>query len=395
MSHTIRIFLLALIFTLPAAQATELKDWTMLVFINGHNDLDSFGTSNIKQMERVGSTDKVNVVVQWASLRAPDTKRLYITKSTNPNQVTSPVVESLPPVNMGKAESLVEFVRWAKERYPARHYFIDVWNHGTGWHGAISRGELKPSDISRDERFKSQITTKQLGAALSTIRAELGQKVDIYGSDACLMGMAEVAGEMKDAVDVFVGAEEVEPLDGWPYDQLLREWNKLEYAKAEDVGQILVREYIKAYSGGQFGSNEVTLSALRLSGWAELEESVRNLATELQNVSAAERATVVKAATKTQTFSSPDYKDLAHFTETLGSSSVAGVTVGSLSAVRAAVKNVVIENGVTEEFKNAHGLAIWLPERRSELDSHEKKYSELEFARTTGWGTALSRIHSK
>src|SRR5271168_2763659 len=47
--------------------ATPIRDWTMLVYLNGDNNLDSFGTTNLLAMETVGSTANINVVVQWAS----------------------------------------------------------------------------------------------------------------------------------------------------------------------------------------------------------------------------------------------------------------------------------------------------------------------------------------
>ena len=109
-----------------AGTEQQIKDWTFLVFINGHNNLDSFGAMNIKQMEEVGSNDKMNIVVQWASLSNGNTKRLYVQKSTNPNAVTSPVVQDMAPVDMGDYNELVKFVEWGAKNYPAKHYFVAV-----------------------------------------------------------------------------------------------------------------------------------------------------------------------------------------------------------------------------------------------------------------------------
>ena len=51
------------------------KEWTFLLYLNGNNNLDSFGKLNINQMEAAGSSDAVNLVVQWASLANRDTRR--------------------------------------------------------------------------------------------------------------------------------------------------------------------------------------------------------------------------------------------------------------------------------------------------------------------------------
>src|SRR4051812_16677829 len=78
-------FAMSLCFALKAEAAAKpkkatVKEWTFLTFLNGNNNLDSFGALNINQMEQVGSTDQINIVVQWASLRNRRTQRLYITK---------------------------------------------------------------------------------------------------------------------------------------------------------------------------------------------------------------------------------------------------------------------------------------------------------------------------
>src|SRR5262245_35929194 len=84
-----------------AYSAEAPKEWTFLIYINGNNNLDSFGALNIKQMEQVGSTDKINIVVQWASQSARKTVRLLAKKSTNPNNVTSPIIQDLGSADMG------------------------------------------------------------------------------------------------------------------------------------------------------------------------------------------------------------------------------------------------------------------------------------------------------
>jgi len=53
----------------------------------------------------------------------------------------------------------------------------------------------------------------QLGDAMYKASQIIGHPVDIYGSDACLMSMPEISTQMRNAVDYFIGSEEVEPGD--------------------------------------------------------------------------------------------------------------------------------------------------------------------------------------
>ena len=57
-------------------------------------------------------------------------------------------------------------------------------------------GGFTTKDISYDDVSGHVITTEQLALAMGEIQKITGNKVELYGSDACLMAMAEIAGEM-------------------------------------------------------------------------------------------------------------------------------------------------------------------------------------------------------
>ena len=84
-------------------------------------------------METVGSTAQVNVVVQWASKARGTALRLKVQRDNDTENVTSPVLADLGRVDMGDYKKLTEFVKWGMEKFPAKHYLVDVWNHGNGW----------------------------------------------------------------------------------------------------------------------------------------------------------------------------------------------------------------------------------------------------------------------
>lgn len=383
--------------TASAAPAAEKKEWTFLVFLNGKNNLDSFGTLNMNQMEEIGSTDKVNIVVQWGSLKNGTTKRVFVTKDNDTKKVTSPVIEDMGKVDMGKYETLVDFVKWGASNYPAKKYFVNVWDHGSGWHSMGRRGgdnfPIFPSDISWDDQTGSFITTKQLGQAMNEASTYLGQKVDIYGSDACLMSMAEVADEMKDSVDVFLGSEEVEPGEGWPYAQFLKRWTAAPKSSAAEVSKMLTEEYVAAYSGGVYGNRDVTFSSFDMSKIGGLKTAVKNLGASLVKLDQADRKKVVSAAYDTQNFTYSDYGDLIDFINLVEKANIATLRdAGVLQGVRDAVKDFVIINMGTEEYARAHGVAIWLPSSKWTYDYYKTKYEELTFHQSTDWGNALGYL---
>lgn len=368
------------------AQAAP-KEWSLLVFLNGHNNLDSFGTYNINQMEKYGSTDKINLVVQWASASHETTRRLLVQKDADPATVTSPVVEDLPRVDMGDPKSLVEFVKWGAEKYPAQNYFVVVWNHGSGWH-RDARGNVV-RDISHDEFSGHLITTEQLGVAINEASQAIKHRINIYGSDACLMQMMEVNGQMTNSVDFVVASQEVEPGDGWPYDLFLRNWIALKEATPQNVGKALVDAYHEYYT--EKGDSNVTLSIVDLEYQADITKAMGLLAQSLTSLSATELAPLATNLYEIQNFYYSDYSDVSHMVEIFAKYGPAKIKP-QLLAVDEAFKRYVVHSRVTGTTSKARGVSIWLPKYAYEIESYGERYAGLSFSSQTGWKNTLAKL---
>lgn len=369
------------------------KEWTFLLFLNGHNNLDSYGSMNINQMEQVGSNENLNMLVQWASLKNNTTKRLFIQKDNDLKQITSPVIQDMARVDMGDYKELVEFVRWGVQNYPAKKYMITVWNHGNGWQRIMMDGKtVEAKDISYDDLSGNRITTEQLGIAMKESAAIIGHKVDIYGSDACLMAMAEVAAEMKESVDYMVGSEEVEPGEGWPYANWMARWQSNAQATPLEVSTYLTEEYVKAYDGGVYGNQEVTFSAMDLNKLDGLYKSVNALNLSLAGLSAADLNLAKNAARATQDYYSTDYKDLGDFIDQLRLKRVS-VNDVVVSDVELAIKDLVVALGSTDDYLRSHGVSVWLPVVKSTFNKHQARYTNLEFNKQTNWVQFLGMIN--
>jgi hypothetical protein len=379
------------------ARAADVKEWTFLIYLNGNNNLDSFGETNIKQMEKVGSTADINIVTQWASLAKQNTQRLYIMKSANPDQVMSPPVQELGAVDMGDWHSVVDFVKWGVANYPAKHYFIDVWDHGSGWHAiramsAKNRRRMHALDISWDDNTGHSITTVQLGMALAESAKAIGHKVDLYASDACLMAMAEVADEVAGSVGVFAGSQEVEPGAGWPYDTFLSRWTEKPKSTAAEVSTMLTEEYVSSYNGGENGNQGATFSSFNLAKMASLNAAVSKLGQKIVTLPKAERAAVLAAAKQTQSFTVSDYADFSDFVTNLDSAKVLGSVKDTTSDIRSILNEFVITNRTTSEFAKAWGVSIWLPTSLNTYQVNANNYNTLKFSAHTHWGKALRAL---
>ncbi len=360
-------------------------EWTFLIYLNGNNSLDSFGTDNMKMMEKVGSTKDINIVVEWASESAKNTRRILVQKGTSSSSVTSPVVEKLGVLDMGDTKTLVDFVKWGVQKYPAKHYFVDVWNHGNGWH-KIRRGTTR--DISWDDISGNHITTAQLGLAAAEMATIIGHKVDLMGADACLMSMVEVTGEIANSVAAFVGSQEVEPGLGWPYDTFLAKWVANPTASNLTVGDLLAKDYQALYQGQEDG----TLSVMDLTHQQEMEAAITSLATKLKGLNAADQKTLKTATSGVIHFYDSDYADLGDLIKKLNTSGIAALSTGELRNVESAMKSFVTSAYNTTSFANAMGVSIWWPTDKYTYQEYSDKYAGLKFI-STGWGDVLKMLN--
>ncbi len=360
----------------------------MLVYLNGNNNLDQFGAFNIIQMQKAGSTDHLNVVVQWASQAAEDTKRLLVVKDTAATTVTSPTVQDLPVVDMGKKETLLDFITWGVQTYPADHYFVVVWDHGAGWHLLSPKPMAQNYDISFDERTGNHITTEELGGVLAQAAQVIGHKVDIYGSDACMMSMVEVAAEMAGSVDTFIGSEETEPGAGWPYDLFLGSWNANPTADNAQIGKFLVDSY-KAYYTQQ-GTSNATMATIDMNQLPQLIAGISALKDKL--AAKTNMSVISQAAASSSRFTYSDYVDLSDLVDNvrtaLDKTDEAQVALDSMSQL---IKTAVTSTSTTG--MKANGISIWWPTDSSGFNSYSTRYKGLKFDQAAHWSDFLAKTY--
>ncbi|MFH1619707.1 MAG: clostripain-related cysteine peptidase [bacterium] len=364
---------------IPAPEPEQtVKDWTIMVYVNAKNNLERFGLIDLNEMEMVGSTDRVNVVAELGRKAGYDSsdgdwmgsRRYLVKKDDNFSAITSPVVQEIAKTDMGDYMHLAEFGKWAKENYPAKHYMLVVWNHGSGWNK--KRFDFSPTGISYDDETGNHITTPQLGMALKEIGG-----VDVYGSDACLMQMPEVDYEIMPYADYIVGSEETEPGDGYTYNTFLGPIAENPGMTPEEVGRVAVNAYADHYQQ----QNEGTTQSLIRS--AELIRFIPLLNDWTSAVMKANDTTLVKSAKNSaQDYAVYDNKDLYHFVQLINAGTLDAAVAEKGKALMSFIENdlVSLNRTVTSQYDNSHGIAIYLPGW-----SFNSSYDQLAWAKDTQW----------
>lgn len=168
-----------------SALAPQPRRQSFLVYMNAANNLEEFSGLNINQMETVGSTEGVNLLVQvkkFANRYDPGftdwndtaTRRFLIRKDSDQSRIGSPVLLQKEGVDAGNAQTLQEFVQWGIRSFPAERYCLVVWNHGAGWRSVKDAGKATRG-VSYDDQTGNNINTIDLPAALDMGgRAQVG-----------------------------------------------------------------------------------------------------------------------------------------------------------------------------------------------------------------------------
>jgi len=364
----------------PANSPTA--EWTVMIFLNADNNLEADALKNFSDIAKIGSTDKVNIVVQFdrngryavTNPQWTQTLRLLVKKGMTPTPATA--VEDIGEADMGDGAVLKAFVDWAKAKYPARHYFLEIWDHGQGWRVMMRSAidEFRTAEQGQPERsatFRSvsvddtnngnQLYNRKIQDALS------GYHLDLIGFDACLMSMIETAYALRNVAHVMVGSEEEEPGEGWKYDDWL---NRLEANPSMDgaaLGSLLVDSYRKRY-----GDNDATtLSAIDLSKAEDVASAVSVLGDQLGNELNKNSNGVVQARTKCSVYApnpfgdGKDYFqhiDLGYFCDQLRG--LDPEVKDAASKVRSKVKECVLANYASKQRMGSFGstgLAIYFP----------------------------------
>jgi hypothetical protein len=206
--------------------------------------------------------------------------------------------------------------------------------------------------------------------------------------------MAEVSNEMKDSVDVFMGSQETEPGDGWPYDDLLTAWSKNQTATPAQVASMLTDVYVKSYSGGSQGSsNAITFSSYDLTAQGALNAAIRDLGINLMTLTPTEAGKAMLALRDTQSYAFADYGDLIDFIDQLERKAIKGLDRNAVTAVREAAAKFILSNKTSQSYRLSHGVSIWLPDSSYSLNAYDDKYRAMRFHGDTGWLDTLMFLY--
>jgi len=400
-NYFILIFVLVLVLIMTgctgvAPPIQEIDDWTVMVYLDADNNLESAGIDDINEMEIVGSTTEVNIVVQvdripYSVLASNNegyaddisnsnwttTRRYYITQDFDSVQINSQLISDLGELNMGDPQTLIDFASWAVTEYPAKKYLLVIWNHGGGFRSTGLAKDIAWDDTSGGDK----ITMSELEYALSAISTQAGKNIDIVGMDACLMAMIEVAYQIKDYADILVASEENEPNDGWPYDTILGQLVSYPTMTPNQLATNIVDSYVFSYTA----SDNVTQSAIDLSYMDTLAGQLSTLALAIMSDTITPSVNYINASNSSQYYGDWDFIGLYDFCNKVLTYSNSVSVKNIVLSIQQTLSSAVLRWGYDGYGVNkSRGLSIYFP-----YTAYDSYYNNTNFAQDTQWDEML------
>ncbi|MGA1848262.1 MAG: PKD domain-containing protein [Thermoplasmatota archaeon] len=372
------------------APSRETETWTVLAYMNGDSNLESDLLNDIDEMERVGSSENVNIVVQIDRSDGNDRRdgdwedaRRYLIKKDLEDGINSERLDTDPPlgeVEMNDPETLREFLVWGLMSYPAQHYMIIMGGHARGPVLGLMRDESSTLG-------SGQMRTDEMGEAIrSAIDETIARPVDIISFDVCWMGMAEAAAEIMDHSRYMVGSFDLIDAAGWPYDLCLPHILDGSLTMEERLTDV-INTYTQFYVGSK---SFISLSAVDLSvfrdrlipAWSQFSEELFYTAFDQRSLYSSIVQTVDMPSGKDGSDTNDRYMDLYQFTEYIAQDPRTPSRVRtSAHSVLETEKDVLVHlDGGANHPSDSRMFGIYLPEVWD-----DPKYEQLAMGQLTPW----------
>ncbi len=365
------------------------KNWTLLVYVAGDNNLERDAVTDFQEMQR-GVSDDVNLLVLMDRAANDDPNGGY---SGDPIDgvgafsgvrllhVTPGGVEDLNvrgDTDMTAPEILEQVGDLVFTKYPAQNTGVVFWDHGGAWHG-----------FAVDESSGSgSMTVDEIATGLQHVATTTGiGKFSLVSFDACLMAELEIASALAPMADYLLASEEVVPNHGMDYSVL----GQAVTADPVQFGTVMI-EGFRQQSDAMGDLPSVTMSLLDLSKVGAVNDA---LSVMQQSVEADPSATVqfLNAADGANAYGySPDpaqdmnLRDLGQIARSLSGRNTS--LAGTSGALFDAVTSMVVHHMEGDGHAGSTGVSVYAP---LSIENFQSGFNDVSSA--AQWSKLLDTVY--
>jgi len=388
----------------------EEKEWTFLVYLDATDEHDKLALYKLRELEKAGSSDKVNIVAEVTRDKhlldkiAGDregTRRYYVTKNEHnrmshalhlylprhTHTIKSPVLEELPTQNQGDPETLKNFIEWGIKNYPAKNYGVIISSTGAGVEGVMGQAE-------------DRLTLPEFKEVMGHVKNSTGKNIDLMVLDESNSATLEVATEISGTADYLVASEAELHGIKFPLGKTMATITK----GIDEKGKISPEEAGKAflYEAGRRKYSKISspaVSLLDLNKIPEVEKALKDFTALIKNNPDRElfRNLIKRSQQFYTTYGKKDMLDLKDFAFNVAKEfeNKDPLIVKTSQKLDKAIEAAVVTNHYEgEEVDFACGLAVYAPEKKDMRTDRilNKVYPELTLNKETGWNDFIQAV---
>ncbi|WP_371806380.1 clostripain-related cysteine peptidase [Candidatus Lokiarchaeum ossiferum] len=365
------------------SQEGNFVPWTIMIYMSADNNLEAAALNDLNEMEIIGSTEGVNIVVQidrhsgfsttngdWDECR-----RYLINQDLDTTKITSSFT-SLGEINMGNAQSLESFCNYSMESYPAENYALILWDHGSG---PIFQSQLGGVCFDRDSISDpwDYLTSLEIAKVLEKY------PVDLLGFDACYMASTEIYHDFSSFVKIIVASEVAVPSSGWPYDAILLDMVMNPFVNAKKVGRIIVNNYVDSVKSLEITGIQTEISAINMEMWGPFKDSCNEFLKQIQNTLDSALMTLVEQALYYSYIGTSPYFDSRCFFQYLNDHNSDLLGISNVLDIQS---HLVLESYATSYGFNFTGISLYFPKSISDFCT---AYFDFSFCQDFLWDDFL------
>jgi len=275
-------------FVQGAQGSSAKRKWTFIIYMAADNDLESAAIADLNELEAVNyGAAPISILAlldrhsdydmtngNWSDTRLFEIK-------PDPNGLTSTIRSSRidclelglsknseTELNMSDPLVLSRLVDFAKRVYPADQYALFIWGHGTGWRGGTNNSYLPEpvKAVAFDDTSRNYMSLPSFG------RAVAGKGLSVIAFDTCFGALLEVAYQIRNSAELFIGSEGEIMATGWDYSALFNGFLSKENLSISDLGNAIQSQFSKQYAS----VNKATISQIQLARVNDLFLSFNN-----------------------------------------------------------------------------------------------------------------------
>jgi len=464
-----------LIWKIGFSNYTDEKKWTVLLFIEANNSLEDFSELDLDEIKSIGKIKNFNLLVEvnrkgkssgceefWDG-----SYRFELHK--NGNQLCPS--KGIKIKSNALLDRFKNFIEYGKKEYPPEDnkYLITFWNHGNKWiiprNYGKNKGEslklayqnyVKLNDsiglcnkprsgsesiinnfnlLSFDDFVEELEKGSFLNSIHSSISIEEGLltknnniingdeiaeamdniKTEIMAFDSCLLGTMEMAYSLKNKTNIMVASEEVVPVCGYNYEEVLKLIQCNPNIESKELAKGLVKMYHKEYSSlYQYSLSAVILSQIEnLNNQLDMVSSLLITELEKQNNELI-LSKIEETRKKCISYGWSEFEvgsiDLNCFLQNLqqqieGDNNLIDLKINLTNCLRIINESLILYEKSSDQGQKSKGLAIYFPKfkrgsvsggfSRVYIEENKTLYPVLEFVKNSKWDNFLRTYKSK